>query len=251
MNLAVNARDAMPLGGCLTIETSNVRFTEGVQKAGAIIEPGRYVVLEVSDNGCGMDQETQEHIFEPFFTTKGVGKGTGLGLSTVYGIVKQSGGHVCVDSEVEKGTTFKIYLPCIEGLETVEETEVVAAPHGKETILLVEDEEQVRKLSKEILESYGYSVLTAANGAAGLHTGESFQGRIDLVLTDVIMPQMSGRELIDKWKVFRPESKVLYMSGFTDDAILHHGVLDDGVFFLQKPFSPDSLAAKVREVLDQ
>lgn len=251
MNLAVNARDAMPQGGCLTIETSNVRFTERVQKAGAIIEPGSYIMLGVSDNGCGIEQETQEHIFEPFFTTKGVGKGTGLGLSTVYGIVKQSDGHVCVDSEVGKGTTFKIYLPCIEELEAAEETESFAVPHGKETILLVEDEAQVRNLSKEILELYGYSVLTAANGAAGLQTGEEFQGRIDLVLTDVIMPLMSGRELIDKWKVFRPESKVLYMSGFTDDAIIHHGVLDDGVFFLQKPFSPDSLAAKVREVLDQ
>lgn len=252
LNLAVNARDAMTQGGRLMIETANVRFTERVQKAGAIIEPGRYVMLAISDNGCGMDEETLEYIFEPFFTTKGVGKGTGLGLSTVYGIVKQSDGHVWVYSEIDKGTTFKIFLPRVDEPETIgEETESVTVPHGKETILLVEDEEQVRNLSKEILESYGYSVLTAANGSDGLHTGEEFKGRIDLVLTDVIMPQMSGRELINKWKVLRPDSKVLYMSGFTDDAIIHHGVLDDGVFFLQKPFSPDSLAAKVREVLDQ
>ncbi|HYX30967.1 MAG TPA: PAS domain S-box protein [Pyrinomonadaceae bacterium] len=252
LNLAVNARDAMPDGGHLTIETCDVRLAERVQKAGSIIEPGRYAMLAVSDDGCGMDQETQTHIFEPFFTTKGVGKGTGLGLSTVYGIVKQSDGHVWVYSEPAAGTTFKIFLPRVDEVDAiVHETETASVARGKETILLVEDEEQVRNLSKEVLESYGYSVLTAVNGLAGLRTGEEFGGRIDLVLTDVIMPQMSGKELIEKWKVLRPESKVLYMSGFTDDAIIHHGVLDDGVFFLQKPFTTESLAAKVREVLDQ
>jgi len=252
LNLAVNSRDAMPQGGCLMIETRNVHLSAPITKVGSSIEPGHYVLLSVSDNGGGMDAEVQAQIFEPFFTTKGVGKGTGLGLSTVYGIVKQSGGNVWVYSEPGKGTAFKIYLPRVDEVEKP----AIAPPapavsRGQETILLVEDEEQVRNLSKEILEGYGYSVLAAPDGRAGLSLGTEFEGRIDLVLTDVIMPQMGGKELVDKLKSVRPESKVLYMSGFTDDAIIHHGVLDDGVFFLQKPFSTECLATKVREVLDQ
>jgi len=252
MNLAVNSRDAMPQGGCLTIETRNVHLSEPIKKVGSTIEPGHYVLLSVSDCGCGMDAETQEQIFEPFFTTKGVGKGTGLGLSTVYGIVKQSGGNVLVNSEPGKGTKFKIYLPRVDEVEQSEIGEQApAVSRGKETILLVEDEEQVRNLSKEILEAYGYSVLVAPDGHTGLLLGKEFPGHIHLVLTDVIMPQMGGKELIEKLKPLRPDSKVLFMSGFTDDAIIHHGVSDDGVFFLQKPFSTECLATKVREVLDQ
>ena len=252
LNLAVNARDAMPDGGHLTIETRNVHFSDRASKAGSTIEPGHYVMLGVSDEGLGMDAETQQHIFEPFFTTKEVGKGTGLGLSTVYGIVRQSGGNIWLDSEIGKGASFNIYLPCLDDVTpAAAETAVMAGPNGNETVLLVEDEEQVRNLSKEILESHGYSVLVAPGGAEGLRIGEEFDGRIDLVLTDVIMPRMGGKELINRLKAVRPETKVLYMSGFTDDAIVHQGALDDHVFFLQKPFSPDCLAIKVREVLDQ
>lgn len=252
INLAVNGRDAMPQGGCLMIETSNVHLSSPINKVGSTIEPGHYVLLSVSDNGSGMDAEVQAQIFEPFFTTKGVGKGTGLGLSTVYGIVKQSGGNIWVYSEPGKGTAFKIYLPRVD---EIEEGEIAlpapAVSRGSETILLVEDEEQVRNLSKEILEGYGYSVLVAQDGSAGLSLSKEFPGRIDLVLTDVIMPHLGGKELVDLLKPLRPDSKVLFMSGFTDDAIIHHGVSDDGVFFLQKPFSTEGLASKVREVLDQ
>jgi PAS domain S-box-containing protein len=251
INLAVNGRDAMPQGGCLMIETRNVHLSAPISKVGSTIEPGHYVLLSVSDNGTGMDAEIQAQIFEPFFTTKGVGKGTGLGLSTVYGIVKQSGGNVWVYSEPGNGTAFKIYLPRVDEVENAEiALPAPAASRGNETILLVEDEEQVRNLSKEILEAYGYSVLVAQDGSAGLSLGKEFPGRIDLVLTDVIMPQMGGKELADHLKSVRPESKVLFMSGFTDGAITHH-VSDDGVFFLQKPFSTEGLATKVREVLDQ
>ena len=218
-----------------------------------VVAPGHYVMMSVSDNGCGMDNETQSHIFEPFFTTKGVGKGTGLGLSTVYGIVKQSGGTVWVYSEVGKGTTFKVYLPRVDEIPEIEinDSGLFAVTRGRETVLLVEDEDVVRNLSKEILENYGYSVMTATNGKEGLHLGKEFEGHIDLLITDVIMPQMGGRELADGLKAFRPNTKILYMSGFADDAIVHHGVLDNTVFFIQKPFSPDALAAKAREVLDQ
>ena len=199
MNLAVNARDAMPEGGVLTIKTENVHLTGKFGRSDLSIEPGHYVMMEVSDTGFGMDTETQSHIFEPFFTTKEVGKGTGLGLSTVYGIVKQSGGSLWVYSEVEKGTIFKIYLPRVD--QVIKYDEVVpgsvAVPRGRETVLLVEDEDVVRNLSKEILETYGYSVLVASNGREGLTVGKEFQGQIDLVITDVIMPLMSGREMAE------------------------------------------------------
>jgi PAS domain S-box-containing protein len=252
VNLAVNARDAMPTGGWLTIKTENVHLTRRFGRGDLTVEPGHYVIMSVSDTGSGMDRETQEHIFEPFFTTKEVGKGTGLGLSTVYGIIKQSGGSLWVYSELGKGTSFKIYLPRVdEIIENDESVEDAADLTGRETVLLVEDEEVVRNLSKEILETYGYSVLVAANGREGLSLGKEFQGPIDLVITDVIMPLMSGPEMAEGLRISRPDTRVLFMSGFTDDAIVHHGVLDENVFFLQKPFSPEALASKAREVLDE
>ena len=253
MNLAINARDAMPKGGCLTIRTENAFLNKKFSKRHFAVEPGDYVMLSVSDNGCGMDAETQKRIFEPFFTTKEVGKGTGLGLSTVYGIVKQSEGNIWVYSEVGRGTSFKIYLPRVDvGAKPEELREApFLAPRGHETILLVEDEDMVRDLSKEILEGYGYEVISAPNGKEGLRICQEFEGDIDLVITDVVMPQMSGRELAENVGALRPDTRVLYMSGFTDDAIVRHGVLDDGMSFIQKPFSPDSLALKAREVLDQ
>jgi two-component system, cell cycle sensor histidine kinase and response regulator CckA len=251
LNLAVNSRDAMPDGGWLSIRTENVYISGGPSPRQLALKAGHYVMLSVTDSGCGMDSETKTHIFEPFFTTKEVGKGTGLGLSTVYGIVKQSGGSVWVYSEVGKGTTFKIYLPRVDEISlTTADEHSRTVPRGSETILLVEDEDIVRELTREILEGYGYSVLVAANGKEGLKICEDFDRPIDLVITDVIMPHMSGTEMIQSLGSLRPETRVLYMSGFTDDAIIRHGVLDDGVFFIQKPFSPDSLALKAREVLD-
>ncbi len=252
VNLCVNARDAMPGGGRLTIETTNVSLQQAYRNQQVFIRAGNYVMLSVSDNGCGMDAETQARIFEPFYTTKELGKGTGLGLSTVYGIVKQSEGTVWVYSEVGKGTTFKIYLPRVDEVtQTADQaTQVSRIPRGHETILVVEDEDIVRALSTEILQKQGYHVLSAANGREGLRLCREFDGRIDLLITDVVMPQMSGRELAEEFAVIRPETRVLYMSGFTDDAIVRHGVLDDDVFFIQKPFSPDALAIKTRSVLD-
>jgi len=252
LNLSVNARDAMPDGGRLTIETTNVSLDQPYRNQQVLIRAGHYVMLSVSDNGCGMDAETQARIFEPFFTTKELGKGTGLGLSTVYGIVKQSEGAVWVYSEVGKGTTFKIYLPRVDDVALTSEQarQLQPVPGGRETVLVVEDEEIVRALSSEILEKHGYKVLSAANGPEGLRLCREFSGRIDLLITDVVMPRMSGRELAEQLAITRPETRVLYMSGFTDDAIVRHGVLDDDVFFIQKPFSPDALAFKTRSVLD-
>ena len=252
LNLCVNARDAMPGGGRLTIETRNVSLQQPYRNQQVQIRAGEYVMLSVSDNGCGMDAETQARIFDPFFTTKELGKGTGLGLSTVYGIVKQSEGTVWVYSEAGKGTTFKIYLPRVDEVTQTPGQAITLSPvpRGHETILVVEDENIVRALTTEILEKHGYRVLSAANGAEGLRTCLEFNGRIDLLITDVVMPQMSGRELAEQFALTRPETRVLFMSGFTDDAIVRHGVLDDDVFFIQKPFSPDALAIKTRFVLD-
>jgi len=252
MNLTVNARDAMPTGGKLTIETSNVQLNEAFAGRHLSVPPGDYVMLAVSDTGCGIDAATQARIFEPFFTTKEVGKGTGLGLATVYGIVKQSGGSLWVYSEVGQGTTFKIYLPCVEG--PVEKVKVVAK-HGElaagvETVLLVEDESVVREMAMEILVECGYSVLEAKDGAEALQLARQHAGEIHLMLTDVVMPRMSGRDLAEQLAIFRPEVKVLYMSGYTDDAIVHHGVLDEGTAFIGKPFTMEALAKKVRETLD-
>jgi PAS domain S-box-containing protein len=252
MNLAVNGRDAMPAGGCLTVKTENVEFAGRFFKRQMVVEPGRYVVLSVSDNGIGMSPETQTHIFEPFFTTKEVGKGTGLGLATVYGIVKQSGGSIWVYSEQGKGTTFRIYLPRVDEVVEVEDGDeaVRPVPTGNETVLLVEDEDMVRDLVREILKEYGYRVLSASNGIEGLNLCRNFDGKIHLLVTDVVMPQMSGRELAENIATLRPETRVLYMSGFTDDAIVTHGVLADDMCFIQKPFSPEALAIKARELLD-
>ncbi|MBI5576818.1 MAG: PAS domain S-box protein [Deltaproteobacteria bacterium] len=252
MNLAVNARDAMPTGGKLTIETANVYIDEAYARGHATMHPGAYVMIAVSDTGVGMDQETLSRIFEPFFTTKEKGKGTGLGLSTVYGIVKQSGGHIWVYSEPGRGTTFKTYLPSVE--ETADVPEPAPEPkeliQGTETVLLAEDEEAVRMLALEILVMNGYTVLAAGDGEEALRTSARYEGKIDLMLCDVVMPGMSGADLSRKIALSRPDMKVLFMSGYTDNAIVHRGVLDPGTAFIEKPFSPDALARKVRAVLD-
>jgi CheY-like chemotaxis protein len=254
MNLAVNARDAMPSGGKLTIETSNVSLDDDYARVHAPLRPGDYVMLAISDTGLGMDSETQSHIFEPFFTTKGL-KGTGLGLSTVYGIVKQSGGYIWVYSEPGKGTTFKIYLPRVaekaeSPAQVASTAESVAAEPGTETILLVEDETNLRYLARQFLEKQGYRVIEAADGAIAMQIAVAHEGMIHLLLTDVIMPGMNGRELAQRVSEIRPNTKVLYMSGYTENVIGHNGTLDAGVRLLQKPFTLSSLKSKVREVLD-
>ena len=252
INLAVNARDAMPHGGKLIIETANVELDQAYAQNHAVVNPGPYVLLAVSDTGTGMDAVTMGHIFEPFFTTKEKGKGTGLGLATVYGIVKQSEGYIWVYSERGQGTSFKVYLPRAEEIKgKMEVVEVQSAPpQGSETVLLVEDEDGVRSLVRGILEAGGYKVLEANRPLKAWATCQQFEGPIHLLLTDVVMPQMNGPDLAEKLKSLRPDTKVLYMSGYTDGAILYHGVLEPGTPFLQKPFTPDVLARKVREVLD-
>jgi PAS domain S-box-containing protein len=251
MNLAVNARDAMPRGGKLTIETTNVEFDDSYSRAPVVLMPGRYVMLAVTDNGCGMDADTQAHIFEPFYTTKEKGKGTGLGLATVYGIVKQSGGYVWVYSEIGRGTTFKIYLPSVEEEVAPREIRqaVASLPRGTETVLLVEDEEGVRELAKEYLESCGYKVLVAQNGQAAIDLVSKHSGPIDLIMTDIVMPGLSGSDLAKKVQSLRPDIRVVYMSGYTDQAIIHHGILSSDVLLLQKPFTMSTLAHKLREAL--
>lgn len=253
LNLVVNARDSMPHGGKLTIETDNVYLDEEYIKEHVGAQLGPHVMLAVTDTGQGMDQQTMARIFEPFFTTKAMGKGTGLGLSTVYGIVKQSGGNIWVYSEVDRGTTFKIYLPrADDGTEeykrAIEDTQVA---HGNETILLVEDEDMLRKLGRQTLKGYGYQILEASNGDEAIALAAQYEGEIHLLLTDVIMPGMNGRQVTARLLEARPSLKVLFMSGYTDDAIVHQGVLEESANFIQKPFSPDGLAKKVREVLAQ
>jgi len=252
MNLAVNARDAMPSGGRLTVETGNVQFGNRRNRPPMGAEPGSYIALVVRDTGHGMDEETQSHIFEPFFTTKEKGKGTGLGLSTVYGIVKQSGGFIEVESKPGRGATFKIFFPRVDG--AAQGTESVAAGgdpiKGRETVLLVEDEPGVRRLVNETLRLHGYTVLEARHGIEALLTGAKHLGPIHLLLTDVVMPQMSGPEVAEKLATVRPEVKVLYMSGYPDHPAFSKGGVDTEHSFLQKPFTPSTLAQKVREVLD-
>jgi PAS domain S-box-containing protein len=252
LNLAVNARDAMPNGGKLMIEAQNVYLDEEFATNHIAAVPGPYVRLSVSDSGSGMDKETKARLFEPFFTTKEVGKGTGLGLSTVYGIVKQSGGNIWFYSEVGEGTTFKVYLPRVDETAqlSISGAESEDDLRGSETILLAEDDEMVRSLVRGVLKTYGYKVLDAMNGGGAFLICERHEHPIHLLLTDVIMPEMSGSELADRLILLKPEMKVLYMSGYTDNAIVNQGILDSEKPFLQKPFTPDILAHKVREVLD-
>jgi CheY-like chemotaxis protein len=252
MNLAVNARDAMPGGGSLTIETQVVRLDETYCRPFADVDPGDYVLLAVSDSGCGMDEAIRARIFEPFFTTKGQGKGTGLGLATVHGIVKQSRGHVAVYSEVGHGTTFKVYLPQVSSpLSRVRsDASALAMPTGSETVLLAEDEDAVRALAVHILRSCGYQILESANGRDAIRLAENATGPIHLLISDVVMPYLSGRALAERITAMRHECRVLFLSGYTDDAVIRHGVLEADFAFLQKPFSPFSLAQKVRSVLD-
>ena len=253
INLAVNARDAMPTGGKLTIETSNVELDEAYALTHIAVIPGCYVMVSVSDTGVGMTPEVRDHVFDPFFTTKEIGKGTGLGLSMVYGIVKQSGGNIWVYSEPGKGTTFKIYFPqADEPLERLgEKTGGKELLLGGETILVVEDEKEVRKLAFRILERQGYKILAATSGEDALSVHKEHKEPIHLLLTDVVMPGMSGRTLAESLVSVHPEIKVLYMSGYTDNAIAHHGILDPGTNYIQKPFTVEGLTAKVREVLDK
>jgi nitrogen-specific signal transduction histidine kinase/CheY-like chemotaxis protein len=251
LNLAVNARDAMPEGGVVTIETSNVRMDAASAQAHFPLKPGPYVLLTFSDTGIGMDADTQARIFEPFFTTKEIGKGTGLGLAMVYGIVKQSGGYIWVSSDVGKGATFKIYLPRTE-IEVDDPSSGFGRPEalrGTETLLLAEDDDSVRELVRNVLRESGYKVLEAGRGEEALELSELFAGKIDLLVTDVVMPQMNGRELARQLLNQRPQLKVLYISGYADNAVFYPGGLDAGGAFLQKPFTPEALARKVREVL--
>jgi signal transduction histidine kinase/CheY-like chemotaxis protein len=253
LNLGINARDAMPRGGVLTMGTSTAFSPETFEDGGDILPPGRYVALTVQDTGCGMDTETKERIFEPFFTTKGPGKGTGLGLATVYGIVRQSGGAISVESKPGEGSTFTIHLP--------EETAPIEGPRNAsvlseksregETVLVVEDEEIVRDLICEVLMQHGYNVLSAAHGTEGLRLARDHPGRIDLLVTDIIMPQMNGPEVARALRKFRPDTKILFVSGYSDNDIVDQGVLAPEVRFLDKPFTPAALAGKVREVLDE
>jgi PAS domain S-box-containing protein len=251
MNLVVNARDAMPKGGQLSIQTSGVEMSAGSHRKLKLAD-GHYLQISVSDTGCGMSPETKSHLFEPFFTTKPKGKGTGLGLSTVYGIVKQCGGEIEVDTEPGKGSTFRIYLPLSEAPAMVSSHVRSTGLNlkGTETILLVEDEAEVRRFARELLTRQGYAILEAASGPDALRLWKRHRGAVDLLLTDVIMPQMSGRELADELKALRPDLKVLFMSGYTDDVIAQHGILDLATEFLQKPFTHETLGRKVREVLD-
>jgi len=250
INLAVNARDAMPNGGRLTIEAHDAPLTEEYADAHLAVTPGPYVLLAVSDTGHGMTPETKAHIFEPFFTTKPQGKGTGLGLSTVFGIIKQFGGHIFVYSEPDHGTTFKIYIPRAEGA-------VVAVPAqrsgpalgGTETLLFVEDDPAIRKVIRRFLEMSAYTVLEAASPREALELAGSYERHIDLLLTDLVLPEMSGRELAERLAGQRRGLLVLYMSGYTDEAIVHQGRLEPDTAFLQKPFAPDALLRRIREIL--
>jgi PAS domain S-box-containing protein len=250
MNLAVNARDAMPDGGKMTIETSNIDLDASYAAQHAVVAPGSYILVAVTDTGSGMDEPTKARLFEPFFTTKEIGRGTGLGLATVYGIVKQSNGYIWVYSELGHGTSFKVYLPRVsEAAAAAAETRPLLLNGGTETILLAEDASGVRAVAQEILKRLGYTVLVAHDGHSALQLARARTEPIHLLITDVIMPEMSGRQLADRLKEQRPGLKVLFVSGYTDDAIVRHGMLEPGIAFLQKPFTPQTLARKVREVL--
>ncbi len=250
-NLAVNARDAMPNGGRLTLEMANVDLDDTFAGENPGARVGRYVMLAVSDTGVGFDEETRSRIFEPFFTTKEVGKGTGLGLAMVYGVVKQHEGYITLESARDEGATFRIYLPLVEDPARAggPGAGLPSAERGSATVLLVEDQDDVRDVAAEILEVAGYTVLPAGTPGEALIIAQKHAGPIDLLVTDVIMPQMNGRELAERLSTIRPDMKVLYISGYADDAIIRHGVLGFGIPMVSKPFSPDALARKVREVL--
>jgi PAS domain S-box-containing protein len=251
LNLAVNARDAMPQGGKLTIETDDVDLDERYARLHPELPPGRYVMIAVTDTGIGMDEATRSRIFEPFFTTKAPGRGTGLGLSTVYGIVKQSSGHISVYSEPGRGTAFKVYLPRVEEpAETAAAAAVAGARGGSETILVVEDNEMVRTVTCEILKRHGYTVVEARHGVDALDIARRYHGHIHLLLTDVVMPEMGGPELVSRLAPLRPRMKIVYVSGYTADAIDHQGMLNEGIEFLSKPVGLETLVRKVRAVLD-
>jgi PAS domain S-box-containing protein len=252
VNLAVNAVDAMPHGGRLTIETTNIELDGAYAIKHVGMEPGAFVMLAVSDNGHGMDADTRARIFEPFFTTKEQGKGTGLGLSTVHGVINQSGGHILVYSELLRGTTFKIYLPRVDAPRRAPRRPLapVDVRRGAETVLLVEDEEDVRGLARDVLVESGYTVLEAATAEEAVRICEEHESPISLLLSDVVMPKLSGPQLAQRLVDLRPEIRVLYMSGYTDEAIVHHGVLEPGTAFIEKPFTPEGLSGKVRDVLD-
>jgi CheY-like chemotaxis protein len=252
MNLVINARDAMPRGGKLIVETSNIELDDAYAEQHPGTQPGHYVQIAVSDTGSGMDAATLAHIFEPFFTTKGPDKGTGLGLSVVHGIVKQSGGRIDVYSEVGLGTTFKIYVPRSEDDEAPLSRMISSMPkrRGTETVLLVEDEAGVRSLARLILQRQGYTVLDAKNGEEAILLSQNFPGTIHIMVTDTVMPKMSGWQLSQRLSPTRPKMKVLFLSGYTDDAVVHHGIIDPDTPFLQKPFTSEALANKVRDLLD-
>jgi CheY-like chemotaxis protein len=244
----------MPNGGKLTLETANVSLDEEYVRGFPDLRPGEYVMLAISDTGAGISKEVKARLFEPFFTTKGVGKGTGLGLATCHGIIKQSGGHIAVYSESGRGATFKIYLPQVEQptKALAPRREMAELPRGTEAILVVEDDPALREMSAALLKRLGYTVLAAANGVEALSlTHQKGTGHIDLLFTDVVMPQMSGKELSDRIHSLHPDMKVVFASAYTENAIVHQGVLDDGVVLLQKPFTPSALALKLREVLDE
>ncbi len=259
MNLAVNAQDAMPIGGVLTVETGMVELDEAFTARHDDLNPGPHVLLAVTDTGCGMDAETRTHLFEPFFTTREIDKGTGLGLATVYGIIKQHNGHILVDSEPGAGSTFSIYLPRHAGADAGETdagacsstSDPLSAPRGAETVLLVEDNDLVQELAVTILKRQGYMVLTAASGDEAMALLDRYEGPVHILLTDVVMPGMNGRQLFEKATPVHPDLKVLYMSGYTDNVLADRGVEETAGHFIQKPFSVNALAAKVRAILDE
>jgi two-component system, cell cycle sensor histidine kinase and response regulator CckA len=252
MNLVVNARDAMPFGGKLTIETANVELDGSFVQRHALTSPGRYVMLAVSDNGSGMSRATREHIFEPFFTTKEPGKGTGLGLSTVYGIVRQAGGHIWVYSELDVGTTFKIYLPRVDAAVTGRADPAPTQPvrRGSETVLLVEDDDAVRGVATRILRRGGYTVIEAANGVEALARCDEPGVEIDAIITDMVMPELGGREFACQLRQRRPDARIIFMSGYTEDVVTRESLIEPGAAFIEKPFTPDELTRKLRAVLD-
>ncbi|MGO8697839.1 MAG: ATP-binding protein [Limisphaerales bacterium] len=254
MNMAINASDAMPNGGKLMFETANVIFDLDSIGRYPELKPGHYVMLAITDTGTGMNEEVQARLFEPFFSTKAIGQGVGLGLSTCYGIVKQSGGHISVYSEVGRGTTFKIYLPEAGAESTIPSGRLDAQdlPRGTETILFVEDDPALREMASTLLRRLGYTVLTAVNGVEALNLKHQRNvGHIDLLFTDVVMPHMSGKELADRVKAIFPHTRILFTSAYTENAIVHQGMLNKGVALLHKPFTPSNLANKLREVLDK